>query len=90
MKQFWRQSTITRNTRINGWMELVGASGKFHFPICILEELSPVDGFDLSVEIPRILGGPILWKMIGNMQEKLQCEQRMNAVLEAHREIEGN
>ncbi|KAL3083928.1 hypothetical protein niasHT_036499 [Heterodera trifolii] len=35
--------------------------------------LSTFDGVHFDIELPRIRGGPILWILIGNMQNKLKC-----------------
>lgn len=35
--------------------------------------LQPFNGVKFDEELPRIRGGPILWILIGNMQNKLAC-----------------
>nr|AAN08587.1 putative esophageal gland cell secretory protein 21 [Meloidogyne incognita] len=52
-------------------------------------DLKPLGDANFREELPKILGGPILWKFITNMQEKLACSKRMNSVKEIDREIEG-
>ena len=56
---------------------------------CSIPGLSPVDGVDFNTELPRIRGGPILWKMVGNMLDKLKCEKKMNAVLRVDPDLGG-
>jgi hypothetical protein len=48
-----------------------------------------VDGFDFRMEIPKIRGGPILWKFIANMQDKLRCERSVNMPMRADPELAG-
>lgn len=35
--------------------------------------VKPVKGFDFSVELPKVRGGPILWDMIRHLEEKTYC-----------------
>jgi hypothetical protein len=44
---------------------------------------------DFRQEFSRILGGPILWKFISNMQEKSICMSKKNKIREIDREIKG-
>ncbi|KAE9547264.1 hypothetical protein FO519_009524 [Halicephalobus sp. NKZ332] len=36
-------------------------------------KLEPMEGIDFSIEIPKLRGGPLLWTLIDNMQQKLYC-----------------
>ncbi|CAD5209624.1 unnamed protein product [Bursaphelenchus okinawaensis] len=35
-------------------------------------------GVDLSIEIPKVKGGPLLWSLIDHMQEKVSCIENKN------------
>ncbi|KAF7634512.1 hypothetical protein Mgra_00006083 [Meloidogyne graminicola] len=59
------------------------------FPSFLQNDLKPLGDANFRQEFSRILGGPILWKFITNMKEKLACLHRMNAVKEIDREIKG-
>ena len=49
-----------------------------------------MDGFDFRMEIPKMRGGPVLWKFIANMEDKLRCEHdSVNMSMEAAPELAG-
>uniref|UniRef100_A0A7E4UR76 acid phosphatase n=1 Tax=Panagrellus redivivus TaxID=6233 RepID=A0A7E4UR76_PANRE len=41
--------------------------------------LSPINGTNMAIEIPKLRGGELLWSIIGHMQQKWACHQDPNS-----------
>ncbi|KAH7701728.1 Lysosomal acid phosphatase [Aphelenchoides avenae] len=50
------------NLVLNEWFSIILGYG-----------LAPQNGIDLATELPRARGGPMLWDIIGRLQEKIRC-----------------
>ncbi|VDK22325.1 unnamed protein product [Anisakis simplex] len=43
-----------------------------------LDNQSIIDGIDVSIEIPRLDGGPLLWDIIHRMEHKVLCSDPLH------------
>ncbi|VDM48706.1 unnamed protein product [Toxocara canis] len=52
----------------------------FNLPKFTFIGLSPVDGIDFAVEVPKVKGGGMLWSILDNFDLKLFCNEPGNSL----------